>query len=101
MNKKIIDNPKDIINGCILAQRKLLTGFKGYKKTNQKKFKEAQEPMQFAISLSGEPMVYEKIGELITELRKRRKTSFLVTNGLYPEKLEELKKKKANATALT
>ena len=29
MNKRLIDNPKDIINECILAQRKLLTGFKG------------------------------------------------------------------------
>jgi tRNA wybutosine-synthesizing protein 1 len=65
-----------------------------------KKYLEAQEPMQFAISLSGEPMVYEKIGGLVEELRKRGKTSFIVTNGLYPEKLEELKKKKQLPTQL-
>jgi len=51
-----------------------------------KKWEEAQEPTQFAISLSGEPTLYEKVGELIEELRRRGKTSFLVTNGLYPEK---------------
>jgi len=102
------NSPKEIIDGCIEAQRKLLQGFnidknskkKQLSKANQEKFSEAQEPMQFAISLSGEPMVYEKIGELIEELRKRGKTSFVVTNGLYPKKLKELEKKKQLPTQL-
>jgi len=100
LNKKEIDNPKEIIDCCILEQRKLLSGFKGNKKINLKKFKEAQEPMQFAISLLGEPTLYPRLAELILELRKRGKTSFLVTNGLLPEKLLELKKKKALPTQL-
>jgi tRNA wybutosine-synthesizing protein 1 len=95
-----VDSPKQIIDGCIKAQKTLLSGFKGNKKINMKKFKESQEPMQFAISLSGEPMVYEKIGGLIEELRKRGKTSFLVTNGLYPEKITELEKLKQLPTQL-
>jgi tRNA wybutosine-synthesizing protein 1 len=103
-----VDSPKEIIDECIEAQRKLLIGFnrdekskkKQLSRANMKKYLEAQEPMQFAISLSGEPMVYEHIGGLIDELRKRGKTSFLVTNGLYPEKLEELKKKKQLPTQL-
>ncbi len=103
-----VDSPKEIIDGCIEAQRKLIQGFnidknskkKQLSRANQKKFAEAQEPMQFAISLSGEPMVYENIGGLIGELRKRGKTSFLVTNGLYPEKLEELEKNKQLPTQL-
>ena len=103
-----IDSPKEIIDGCIKAQRKLLEGFnidekskkKQLSKANIKKYKESQEPMQFAISLSGEPTTYEKIGELIKELRKRGKTSFLVTNGLYPKKLKELIDKKQLPTQL-
>jgi tRNA wybutosine-synthesizing protein 1 len=103
-----VNSPKEIIDGCIEAQKKLLIGFKIDKnsrkrqlsRANMKKYLEAQEPMQFAISLSGEPMVYEHIGGLIDELRKRGKTSFLVTNGLYPEKLDELKKKKQLPTQL-
>jgi len=99
---KDIDSPKEIIDGCIKAQRKLLIGFKVDKKSdkkqlskaNMKKYLEAQEPMQFAISLSGEPMGYKDIGGLVEELRKRGKTSFIVTNGLYPEKIKELEKKK-------
>src|SRR4030042_6523564 len=52
---KEIDNPKKIIDKCIEAQKKMLIGFGGNKKINLKKLKEAMEPMQFAISLSGEP----------------------------------------------
>jgi len=88
IKKDEIKNPKDIIDGCIKAQKKLIIGFKGNKKVNMGKFQEAQEPMQFAISLSGEPTIYENIGGLIAELRKRGKTSFLVTNGLYTEKIK-------------
>ena len=102
-----LDSPSEIINGCIQAQTKLLQGFKilpttkkKISKANMKKWREAQEPMQFAISLSGEPTLYPYIGELISELRKRKKTSFLVTNGLYPGKLKELVKKKQLPTQL-
>lgn len=95
-----VDSAKKIIDGCIKVQKKLIIGFKGNKKVNIKKFEEAQEPMQFAISLSGEPTVYKNIGELIAELRKRGKTSFLVTNGLYPEKIKELSKKNQLPTQL-
>ncbi len=103
---KGIDSPKEIIDGCIKAQRKLLIGFKkSTQKTNLSradmgKWEEAQEPMQFAISLSGEPFIYDRIGELIEELRRRGKTSFLVTNGLYPEKIKELAEKKQLPTQL-
>jgi len=97
---KKTDSPSEIIDGCIEAQRKLLIGFKKssknkkqLSKANMKKWQEAQEPTQFAISLSGEPTVYRDIGGLIEELRRRGKTSFLVTNGLYPEKIKELVRK--------
>jgi tRNA wybutosine-synthesizing protein 1 len=103
-----IDSPKEIIDGCIEAQKKLLLGFKKLptskgirvSKADMKKWEEAQEPMQFAISLSGEPTGYNKIGEFIEELRKRGKTSFLVSNGLYPKKIEELKNKNQLPTQL-
>lgn len=103
-----VDSPKKIIDGCILAQRKLLEGFnidpkskkKQMSKANQKKYQESLEPMQFAISLSGEPTTYKNLGELISELRNRGKTSFLVSNGLYPEKISELIEKNQLPTQL-
>lgn len=92
------DEPIDILEGSIKAQQKLLTGFKidpnsdrkQLSKANQEKLKEAQFPNQFALSLTGEPTLYPRIGELISEIRKRKATSFLVTNGLQPEVIQKL-----------
>lgn len=100
MIKKVADSPQEIIEGCIQAQRKLLTGFKGNKKVNKAKLKQSKEPMQFAISLIGEPTLYPKLGEFIKELRKRGKTSFLVTNGLQPAVLSRLNKERNLPTQL-
>ncbi|MBR9691192.1 4-demethylwyosine synthase TYW1, partial [Candidatus Woesearchaeota archaeon] len=62
---KPIDNPKELIEKAIKAQRKLLSGFGGNEKINKNKFQQAQDPDQFAISLSGEPFIYPKLGHLI------------------------------------
>ncbi|MCL6500925.1 MAG: 4-demethylwyosine synthase TYW1, partial [Candidatus Pacearchaeota archaeon] len=85
-----IDEPKEIIGGCIEAQKKQLIGFQGYEKVNRKKLQEAFNPKHFAISLAGEPTIYPKISELIKELKKRKITSFLVTNGMLPEVLAKI-----------
>jgi len=85
-----IDSPKEIIEKCIEAQKKQLSGFGGNSKVNRKKFKEALEPMHFAISLAGEPTIYPKISELIKELKKRKISSFLVTNGMLPKVLAKM-----------
>jgi len=100
LKKENADNAKEIIKKCIEAQRKMLVGFKGNKKINPKKFEESKEPMQFAISLSGEPTIYPYIGKLIEELKKQGKTTFLVTNGLLPERLKEMQKNNQLPTQL-
>lgn len=100
IDEKLVDKPEKIIDDCIKVQRKMLSGFKGNKKVNMQKWKEAQNPSQFAISLSGEPTIYPRLGELIKELRKRKIISFLVTNGLNPEVLKKLEKEKALPTQL-
>lgn len=83
-----IDEPKEIIKGCIDAQRLLLTGFKGLDRANKKKWEEAQKPNQVAISLIGEPTLYPKISELIRQFHRMKFTTFLVTNGQFPERLK-------------
>ena len=90
-NKQQQDKPTDIIKNCINAQKLLLSGFGGNKNVNPKKLKEAQEPKHFAISLSGEPFLYPKLGELIKELHDQDKTTFLVTNGQLPKEIKSLK----------
>ncbi|MBU3941924.1 MAG: 4-demethylwyosine synthase TYW1, partial [Nanoarchaeota archaeon] len=86
-----VDEPKEIIKKSIECQKKLLNGYPGNTKTNMEKFEEAQEPMHFAISLTGEPTIYPRLGELISELHKLGKTTFLVTNGQFPKVIENLK----------
>ena len=85
-----IDNPKEIIDECMKAQKKLLAGFGGSKDADKKKFQEAQTPNQFAISLSGEPTIYKKLPELLDELKKRDITSFVVSNGENPDMLKKI-----------
>ena len=87
---KIIDEPKFILEKSIDVQRKLLTGFKGDKRCDQKKWKEANDPNMLACSLSGEPTLYPKLGEFFEECHKRNITTFLVTNGTNPKVLENL-----------
>jgi tRNA wybutosine-synthesizing protein 1 len=91
MKIKKSDSPEKIIDECIKNQLKMIIGFRGNKKIDWKKYEEAQHPKHFAISLSGEPTIYPKLKEMISILKKREMTSFLVTNGMFPEKLKELR----------
>ncbi|MDG7000583.1 MAG: radical SAM protein [Nitrososphaerota archaeon] len=52
---------------------------------------EAAQPKHVAISYDGEPTMYSRLGELISEFRKRNISTFLVTNGTFPERVRKLK----------
>lgn len=86
-----VDEPGEIIDDAVLAQRRLLSGFGGIPdRINHKKFREAQNPNQAAISLAGEPTIYPRLSELIEEFARRDFTTFLVTNGTLPDRLSSL-----------
>lgn len=51
---------------------------------------EAMYPNHAAISLDGEPLLYPLISDLIKEFRNERMTTFIVTNGTLPEKIENM-----------
>ena len=51
---------------------------------------EAMNPNHAAISLDGEPLLYPMMSDLVREFRNNGMTSFIVTNGTLPEKLETL-----------
>lgn len=84
------DSPEDIIKESIETQLKILTGYKDNPKTNKQKLKEALKPKHTAISLTGEPTLYSHIGDLIKAFHKQSFTTFLVTNGTMPKRLEKL-----------
>ncbi|MEM3062273.1 MAG: 4-demethylwyosine synthase TYW1, partial [Nitrososphaerota archaeon] len=89
-----IDSPEHIINHAIDEHLKLLQGFKGkgYEKTNKKHVKEMSNIRHVALSLTGEPITYPLINEIIKAFHKRRISTFLVTNSQYPEQIEKIDK---------
>lgn len=96
-----VDAPKLIVEKCIKEQIKYLDGFGGNKKTDAVRHYESKRPLHFAISLSGEPTLYPRLPELIKELKKRKITSFLVTNGTNPEMLKKLIKNQPTQLYIT
>ncbi|MFO7618979.1 MAG: 4-demethylwyosine synthase TYW1 [Thermoplasmata archaeon] len=84
------DEPEEILQGAIEGQRKLTTGYKGDPRCSPERWAETQDPTNVAISLSGEPTMYSRLGEFIEACHKRGMTTFLVTNGTMPEVLENL-----------
>jgi len=88
-----IDEPREIIEGCLYEHKKILSGYRDLVKkgvVRAEKIEEAMKPNNFAISLAGEPTLYPHLGELISELKKMSFTTFLVTNGTNPNALKTL-----------
>jgi len=85
-----VDDPIEILDGIVAERKRLMMGFGGNDKVDKDKFKEALTPSLFTMSLSGEPTIYPRLGEMFAEIRRRGAVSFLVTNGLNPEALEKL-----------
>ena len=84
------DSAEEIVQGSLKAQDRILSGYKGNLQANLQKFKEALTPRHVAISLTGEPTLYEPLGELLRAFHNRGFTTFLVSNGTMPRKLAEL-----------
>ncbi|MDE1857020.1 MAG: 4-demethylwyosine synthase TYW1 [Candidatus Micrarchaeota archaeon] len=86
------DDPVSIVEGMIKEQRAVVSGFKTDADTELKmrRWEEARQPRHVALSLTGEPMFYPRMGELIREFHKRGISTFLVHNGTLPEAMERL-----------
>jgi tRNA wybutosine-synthesizing protein 1 len=84
------EQPEKIAQGMLRAQDRILTGYKDHPKTDPQKLREAYRPRHVAISLTGEPLMYEPLGELLRTLHSKGLTTFLVSNGTLPEKLSKL-----------
>ncbi|NWG08987.1 MAG: 4-demethylwyosine synthase TYW1 [Nitrososphaerales archaeon] len=87
------DEPEEIIHGCLREQSRILTGYKDQvikRIVSKEKYEEALNPNMVAISLSGEPTLYPRLGEMIELFREKGFTVFLVTSGVLPKALERL-----------
>ena len=84
------DDPEILLEESIKAQRILISGFKGDPRVGMERFIESSHPNQVAISLTGEPTLYKRLGEFIEVCHKRKMTTFLVTNGTTPSIIKKL-----------
>jgi len=84
------DQPEEIIKGLFKAQSSIISGYAGNNNVDWRKLSEAARPKHVAISLTGEPTLYEFLGELLELLHKKGLTSFLVSNGTLPSRLLDL-----------
>ena len=89
-----IDSPEHIINHAIDEHLKLLQGFNGmgYEKADKKRISEMNNIRHVALSLTGEPITYPRINDILKEFHKRKISTFLVTNAQYPEQIEKIEK---------
>ncbi|MGE0792909.1 MAG: 4-demethylwyosine synthase TYW1 [Candidatus Woesearchaeota archaeon] len=85
-----VDEPEFIFKESLHAQKKLLEGYGGNDKVNKKLFEESKTPKHVALSLTGEPIIYPRINEFIDLCNKNHISTFVVTNGTYPEAIENL-----------
>ncbi|MFT4304337.1 MAG: 4-demethylwyosine synthase TYW1 [Candidatus Woesearchaeota archaeon] len=85
-----IDEPEEILQESIISHQKLLDGFGGNDKVKKEIFKQARTVKHTALSLTGEPIIYPKINEFIRLCNKKGISTFLVTNGQYPEVIRDL-----------
>lgn len=99
-----VDDPEFIVQETVRVRKKLISGIGGAAHVTPQRFKEAFQkfPSHWAISLSGEPTIYPKLGAMIKNLKARKevKSIFVVTNGQEPQHLERLAGEDALPTQL-
>jgi len=85
-----IDDPEKIFNGSVKAHHDLLSGFGGEEKANKSAYQASKTIKHVALSLTGEPIIYPRINELIDKFNREGISTFLVTNAQYPEQIKNL-----------
>ncbi|MAG07641.1 4-demethylwyosine synthase TYW1 [Candidatus Pacearchaeota archaeon] len=85
-----VDNPREIISGAVKGHLSLLTGFGGNEDTTEKLNKEKEDIRHVALSLTGEPVTYPLINEILKEFHEKKVSTFIVTNAQYPEQIEKI-----------
>ena len=97
------DDPELIADGLFYEHNRILSGYNSQVLNGiieERKYKEALNPNQIAISLSGEPTLYPYLIDLIRIFKNRGCTTFLVTSGVLPAALESLIEKEVEPTKL-
>ena len=85
-----VDEPEHIINHAIDAHLGLLEGFNGNPKSNKVFNSQKDHVRHVALSLTGEPITYPKINEILKAFHAREISTFLVTNAQFPDQIAKI-----------
>ena len=85
-----VDEPESIFTQSVEAHHKLLIGFKGSATANKAVYQKSRDVRHVALSLTGEPITYPRMNELLVRFNKEHVSTFVVTNATYPEALKNL-----------
>ena len=86
-----VDEPEMILQESLHAHHQLLIGFKGSQKANKRAYELSNTVKHVALSLTGEPIFYPRINELLDLFNQEGISTFLVTNAQYPQQIRDLK----------
>lgn len=85
-----VNDPKFILDESLKAHHQLLIGFKGNDAVTRAIWEQAKKAKHVALSLTGEPIIYPKINEILKLFNKEGISTFLVTNAQYWEQIRDL-----------
>lgn len=84
------DPPAMIVETAIQEHQKMVYMMKGVPGVQPERLTDANTVKHCALSLVGEPIMYPRINELLKGLHERAISTFMVTNGQFPECIESL-----------
>lgn len=87
------DDPSIIVKESIMQHVNMIKGLanNGMKGVQPDRLQAAQTVRHCALSLVGEPITYPRINEMVGELHSRNISTFLVTNGQFPDAVRDLR----------
>jgi tRNA wybutosine-synthesizing protein 1 len=86
-----VDDPQMIFDESKKEHHQLLIGFKGSDKANKTAYQKSNTIKHVALSLTGEPITYPRVNELIDKFHKDGISTFMVTNAQYADQIRDLK----------
>ena len=86
-----IDDPHMIFTDSLKAHHGLLVGYGGSPRANPTSYEKSKDVKHVALSLTGEPITYPRMNELVDEFHQNGISTFLVTNAQYPDQINALR----------
>jgi len=102
-NKKYFDSPEEVIEGLKWGWKRIVSGYGSQVKKGklaEKKYQETLNPKHVTFSLTGEPLLYPFMPELVKKLKERDYTVFIVTNGTQSQVIQKFIKQNIFPTQL-